>query len=430
MSTKQPSIAVMGLGYVGLPLAVALARHFPVTGFDIKPDRIAELLNGFDRTGEIDAPHLRSSTLHCTSDAQELAHKDIYIVTVPTPVTSNNMPDLTPLKKASEMVGKYLTKGAIVVFESTVYPGVTEDYCGPILEKHSGLKAAHDFFLGYSPERINPGDREHTVDKITKVVSGQTPEVAEKLAHIYGTMNHGNIFVAANIKTAEAAKVIENAQRDINIAFINEITIITKKLGVSIYDVLDAAGTKWNFLKFKPGLVGGHCIGVDPYYLAYCARMLGHEPQAILAGRRINESMGTFIASAIHEAILRKCKVANKQCRILILGLTFKEDVPDIRNTKVIDIIHSLSNAGHQVEVHDPLADAHEALEHLDINLLSSIDGLSDYDCVVGAVAHQGYKDFSAETFNLLMPQGGLVADIKNIWHGLSLSKGIDYWTL
>ena len=432
-SSISPSIAIIGLGYVGLPLAVALARQFSVIGFDLDDKRINQLKEGYDRTLEIEKEVLQNTTLKFTSQAHELHHQDIYIVTVPTPVTQDNQPDLVPLEKASETVGRALSKNAIVVFESTVYPGVTEEFCGPILEKFSGLKSGQDFFLGYSPERINPGDKEHTVDRITKVVSGQTAEVAEKLKQVYGAINNGNIFVARNIKAAEAAKVIENAQRDINIAFINEIATIVNKLGLSIYDVLDAANTKWNFLNFKPGLVGGHCIGVDPYYLAHCARKLEHEPEVILAGRRINENMGAFIAQEIHQKLLPNHTQeigTQNTTRILVLGLTFKEDIPDLRNTKVIDVIQELKTLGHSVDVHDSFADPIEAKKYYGLNLLKNFEGIGDYDCVVGAVAHHHYLSLSVEDFQQLLRPQGFIADIKNMWRTIQFPNEVRYWTL
>jgi UDP-N-acetyl-D-galactosamine dehydrogenase len=428
-SPKNTKIAVIGLGYVGLPLAVALAHHFSVTGFDIDENRIQELKAGFDRTHEIEASVLKASTLNFISNAEHLRTHDIYIVTVPTPVTEKNLPDLNPLKKASETIGKILTKNAIVVYESTVYPGVTEDFCGPILEAASTLKAGQDFYLGYSPERINPGDKKHTVDKITKVVAGQTPAVAATLKAVYGAINQGNIFVAQNIKTAEAAKVIENAQRDINIAFINEITSIVGKLGLSIYDVLDAANTKWNFLNFQPGLVGGHCIGVDPYYLAHCAKTVDHDPEVILAGRRINESMGQTIADAIHQK-LQQIASKKSKANILMLGLTFKEDIPDLRNTKVIDLIQALKKFGHTIDVHDPLADPEQARLHLNIDLLSNFSNAPQYDCIIGAVAHQPYLKLTTHDFEKLLMPHGLIADIKNMWRNTERPEGIHYWTL
>lgn len=423
MSEFSPKVAVIGLGYVGLPLAVALARHFPVTGYDISTRRVGELKAGEDRTGEIAGEALRASRLVTTDREDAIAGHDVYIVTVPTPVDVSNRPDLGPVRAASATVGRRLGRGATVVFESTVYPGVTEEVCGPLLEQASGLRCGQDFFLGYSPERINPGDREHTVDRITKVVAGQTPEVAEQLRKLYGAVTNGNVFVARNIKTAEAAKVIENAQRDINIAFINEVAMIFQKCGLSAYDVLEAAGTKWNFLRFQPGLVGGHCIGVDPFYLAFRAQQLGHDPEVILAGRRINDAMGGYIAGRIDERIRRNA-------RVLVLGLTFKENIPDLRNSKVVDIVAALTAAGHQVVVHDPMADPDEAREEYGVELIPRLNGLGRFDAVVGAVAHRVYGEMTRETLAGLLERDGLVADIKGIWRRLDLPAGLRRWEL
>lgn len=435
-----PKIAVIGLGYVGLPLAIALARHFEVTGFDINHNRIEELQRGYDRTHEITEATLIQTALRTTSDTAAIKGFDIFIVTVPTPVTDDQLPDLKPLEKASETIGKLLKKNSIVVYESTVYPGVTEEFCGPLLEKFSGLHAGQDFFLGYSPERINPGDKEHTIDRITKVVSGQTDAVAMHLRKIYGTINQDNIFVAKDIKTAEAAKVIENAQRDINIAFVNEIATIAVKLNLSVHDILEAANTKWNFIKFQPGLVGGHCIGVDPYYLAHCARTLNHEPEVILAGRRINENMGNFIATAIHQELLNlngathglmhEVQQQKQQKRILVLGLTFKENIPDLRNTKVIDVIHELKNKGHHVDVHDCYAKPEEAQALYNIRLIPSLIDAKDYDCVIGAVPHHDYLQIDVDQMKKLVRSGGLLADIKNMWRKKARPEGIRYWSL
>jgi UDP-N-acetyl-D-glucosamine/UDP-N-acetyl-D-galactosamine dehydrogenase len=416
-------VSIIGLGYVGLPLAVALARHFPTTGYDINRARISELRDGNDRTHEVASEVLRASALKMTADDTEIAGSDVFIVTVPTPVNGDNRPDLGAVLAACKTVGRRLTKSAIVVFESTVYPGVTEDVCGPVLEAESGLTCGRDFFLGYSPERINPGDREHTVERITKVIAGQTLAVVEVLRSIYGAINGGNLFVARNIKTAEAAKVIENAQRDINIAFINEVTMIFQKLGLSAHDVLDAASTKWNFLRFTPGLVGGHCIGVDPFYLAHRALEVGHDPEIILAGRRINERMGAYVAERVSERVAPKS-------RILLLGLTFKENVPDLRNSKVVDIVAGLRDLGHQVVVHDPLANREEALEHYGIEMAPTLDGIGVADAVVGAVAHSVYTDFTPSTFAKLLKPQGLVADVKAIWRHLELPSGIRRWEL
>ncbi|RAU21868.1 nucleotide sugar dehydrogenase [Paramagnetospirillum kuznetsovii] len=419
-STK---IAVIGLGYVGLPLAVALARHFPTTGFDISKDRIGELHKGFDRTDEVEPARLRASTLKLTANSGDIEGADVYIVTVPTPVDDANEPDLRPMISASGTVGRAMKKGAVVVYESTVYPGVTEDVCGPELERISGLTCGADFFLGYSPERINPGDREHTVDRITKVIAGQTPEVTALLTKVYGAVTTGGVFAAASIRVAEAAKVIENSQRDINIAFINEITQIFQKLGISIYDVLDASATKWNFLKFMPGLVGGHCIGVDPFYLARCAQNNGLHPEIILAGRRINDGMGPWIARQISAQLA-------PESRILMLGLTFKENVPDLRNSKVVDVIRTLRELGHAVEVHDPFADPAEATHEYGETLMASLDGAGGYDCLIGAVPHSPYLGFTDEAFSMLVRPGGLVADVKGMWRGMDIPEAVRLWRL
>ncbi|MGE5502830.1 MAG: nucleotide sugar dehydrogenase [Actinomycetota bacterium] len=421
--TQSKRIGIIGLGYVGLPLAVGIARHFHTVGFDISESRIAELRDGHDRTGEVDSARLRGSTIKLTANDADIRGLDVYIITVPTPVDLENRPDLGPVLKACATVGRAMAKGAVVVFESTVYPGVTEDICGPELEKHSGLKCGTDFFLGYSPERINPGDREHTVERITKVISGQTPEVTELLAKVYGSVTSGGVFRAASIRVAEAAKVIENAQRDINIAFINEITMIFKRLGISIYDVLEASATKWNFLNFKPGLVGGHCIGVDPFYLAQVALNNGHHPEIILAGRRINDGMGGWIAGRVADQL-------GPRSRILVLGLTFKENVPDLRNSKVIDVIRGLRLRGHAVDVHDPFADPDEAKHEYDEALMPSLDGVDGYDCIVGAVPHEPYAAFARETFETLLRPSGLVADIKGMWRAVALPDGMRRWEL
>ncbi|MFQ5957742.1 MAG: nucleotide sugar dehydrogenase [Alphaproteobacteria bacterium] len=415
-------ISVVGLGYVGLPLAVALARHFPVRGYDREGGRIAELRGGLDRTREVDSANLRATTLEFADDAAALAGSDVFIITVPTPVDGENRPDLTALRDASRTVGEQIRRGGIVVVESTVYPGVTEEICGPVIESASGLECGKDFFLGYSPERINPGDREHTVERITKVVAGQTPEVTERLAAMYGAITSGGVFVARDIKTAEAAKVIENAQRDINIAFINEVTHIFHRMGLSAHDVLDAAMTKWNFLDFRPGLVGGHCIGVDPFYLAHRAKELGHEPEIVLAGRRINDRMGLFVAAEI-------AALADKG-RALVLGLTFKENVPDLRNTRVVEIVRDLERRGLEVDVHDPLADADEAMQHCGVKLMKSLAEAQGYDLVVGAVAHDEYRDFTAATFERLAARRAVIADVRGMWRDIELPKGMRRWEL
>ncbi len=420
----QPSrIAVVGLGYVGLPLAVALARHYDVVGYDIAEARIAELVEGRDRTGEVPPERLTESTLRYTADPVALAGADLFIVAVPTPVDDEKRPDLDALLAASRTVGAHLARGALVVYESTVWPGVTEEVCRPVLECASGLVAGVDFHLGYSPERANPGDAVHSLERITKVVAAQSPGAVETLAAVYGAVTGGNLFIARDIRTAEAAKVIENAQRDINIAFVNEIAQIFCKLGLSTHDVLAAARTKWNFLDFAPGLVGGHCIGVDPYYLAHRAVEIGHNPEVVLAGRRMNDSMGFFVAGEVARRLERDSGP------VLVLGLTFKENVPDLRNTRVADMVSSLVEQGFAVDLHDPLADRAEARALFGIEPLPTLEG-GGYACVLGAVAHDSYRAFSTETFASLLRPGGLIADIKNMWGGMALPAGVRRWTL
>ncbi|MEZ5758741.1 MAG: nucleotide sugar dehydrogenase [Emcibacteraceae bacterium] len=423
--TPETRIVVVGLGYVGLPLAVALAKKFNVIGFDISEQRVSELKDGFDRTEEIERERLVASTLKVTSSVEDIKDAAVYIVTVPTPVDKKNKPDLTPVRSACEIVGPVIGKNSIVVFESTVYPGVTDEICGPILAEKSGLVCGEDFFLGYSPERINPGDKVHTVDKITKVISGQTPEVVDVLDELYCAVTTGGVFRAANIRVAEAAKVIENAQRDINIGFVNEITMIFQKLGISVYDVLEAAGTKWNFLKFTPGLVGGHCIGVDPYYLAERAKQINHDPRIILSGRAINDGMADFVAERI-------CAQLSGNGKILVLGLTFKENCPDLRNTKAIDLIAGLKVRGFQVDVHDASADPVEAKKFFNIDLKPNLADLKDhsYTAVVGVVAHDSYKDIPGSEFERLLEPGGLIADIKAMWQNIEKPKYIRKWQL
>jgi UDP-N-acetyl-D-glucosamine/UDP-N-acetyl-D-galactosamine dehydrogenase len=417
-------IAVMGLGYVGLPLAVQLARHFDVVGFDISAKRVEELRAGHDRTDEITRSDLEATKLKVTDQVADIRGSDIFIITVPTPVDAFGKPDLTAVRGASRTVAGALKAGATIVLESTVYPGVTEEICGPVIEEHSGLKQGKDFFLGYSPERINPGDREHTVDRITKVVSGQTVETAERLGAMYGAINGNRIFIAKSIKTAEAAKVIENAQRDINIAFINEVTQIFHRAGLSVYDVLDASRTKWNFLPFTPGLVGGHCIGVDPFYLSDLAQRLGHHPEVILAGRRINDAMGEYIADQIATQFGSK----KAKPRALVLGLAFKENVPDLRNSKVVDVVKGLERRGFQVDVHDSLVDADEAKEEYGIEPLAALPTNQRYDVLVGAVAHDEYKNLTPAAIASLVSEDGLVADIKGMWRTYVIPTTAQRW--
>jgi UDP-N-acetyl-D-galactosamine dehydrogenase len=421
---SSEQIVVVGLGYVGLPLAVALARSYSVIGLDIDERRVEELKLGIDRTREIEPDTLRASPLRLTSRAADAAGGDVYIVTVPTPVDERNRPDLGPVIGATRSVATLLDRSRkpIVVYESTVYPGVTEEVCGPLIEEVSGLQRSRDFFLAYSPERINPGDREHTVDKIQKVVAGENDAVVERLAAIYGAVTSGGVFRAASIKTAEAAKVIENAQRDINIAFMNEITQIFARLDLSIWDVLAAASTKWNFLPFQPGLVGGHCIGVDPYYLSHRAQQLGHNPEVILAGRSINDGMGRWVADSLHE------RRGGRAGSALVMGLTFKEDVPDLRNSKVIDVIRRLVDLGHDVTVHDPLGDAAEAKREYGVE--PAADALDrSYDLVVVAVPHSAYGQLDDAKVAGLVAEGGLLADLKNLYGGRRLAVP-DRWTL
>ena len=417
MNSCQTGVAVIGLGYVGLPLAVALAKRFPTTGIDIDSRRIAELQNGHDRTGEIESDRLAASSLALTRNPADCPPCQFYIVTVPTPIDAHNRPDLSLVEAASRTVGQMLPRAVdagrtpIVVYESTVYPGVTEDICGPILEEVSGKRCGQDFFLGYSPERINPGDREHTIDRITKVVSGQTPEVLDKVSDLYAAVTTGGTFRAASIKAAEAAKVIENAQRDINIAFMNEIAQIFGKMDLSVWDVLAAANTKWNFLPFTPGLVGGHCIGVDPYYLSHRAEELGHDPRVILAGRGVNDGMADWVAGELHAARGERPGTA------LVLGLTFKENVPDLRNSKVADLVAGLARRGHEVTVHDPRADAAEAVHEYGLALdRQALD--RRYDLVLLAVPHSEYLAMGEAALRALLNPGGTLGDLKGVLPG------------
>jgi UDP-N-acetyl-D-galactosamine dehydrogenase len=418
-----PNIVVIGLGYVGLPLAVSLARHFDVTGFDVDPIRIAELLARSDRTREVDADALRASSMKLTDDPAQCGGGGVYIIAVPTPVDQSNRPDLGAVMSATRSVAGMIeaAKRPTIVYESTVYPGVTEDICGPEIERASGLRRGKDFRLGYSPERVNPGDREHRIDVIPKVIAGEDPEVVEQLAQIYGAMTSGGVFRAASIKTAEAAKAIENAQRDINIAFMNEVAQIVSKIGVSVWDVLAAARTKWNFLGFEPGLVGGHCIGVDPYYLSHLAQSLGHNPQVILAGRETNDGMGAWIADALHEQ-------RGRAGSALVMGLTFKENVPDLRNSRSFDLVRRLQQLGHQVEVADPLAPPEEVEREHGL-LPTEPDGRS-YDLVVGAVAHRDYREMADDRLTGLVAPGGTLADLKGMWRKRSLGPDMNRWTL
>jgi UDP-N-acetyl-D-galactosamine dehydrogenase len=404
-------IAMIGLGYVGLPLAVEFGKMIPTIGFDINPARVKELEDGHDSTLEVDSENMQSATqLSYTSNSADIASANFFIITVPTPVDNYNNPDLTPLEKASETVGKRLKKGDYVVYESTVYPGATEEVCVPVLEKQSGLTYNKDFYVGYSPERINPGDKEHTVTKIKKVVSGSTPEAAAFINTVYQTVISAGTYLASSIKVAEAAKVIENTQRDVNIALINELSRLFNLLEIDTWEVLKAAGTKWNFLNFTPGLVGGHCIGVDPYYLTYKAEEIGYKPEIILAGRRINDGMGKYVASECIKLMVRK-GASLKGGRALILGITFKENCPDIRNTKVIDIYSELKSYNLEVDVFDPWANAKEVMDEFAIPLKESFTN-EKYDLIVAAVAHEEIKSFD---FSGQMNEPCVVYDVKNI---------------
>lgn len=393
----EVTIAVIGLGYVGLPLAVEFGKTRKTIGFDINHERIEELKTGYDRTLEVDKENLLSSSkLEFASDLEVLRQANFFIVTVPTPIDKNKRPDLTPLIKASQTVGKVLKKGDIVVYESTVYPGCTEEDCVPVLEKMSGLKFNQDFFCGYSPERINPGDKVHTVTKIRKITSGSTPEIAELVDEVYRSVIVAGTYKAASIKVAEAAKVIENCQRDINIAFVNELALIFDKMNIDTIEVLEAAGTKWNFLPFRPGLVGGHCIGVDPYYLTHKAEELGYNPQVILSGRRINDNMGAWVANKVVKLAIHKGHTVNKS-RALMLGITFKENCPDIRNSKVIDIIDELKEFGVAIDVYDPWADAAEVKHEYGLDLVAEPTGT--YDSIILAVSHDEFESFDYAKF-------------------------------
>ena len=425
---KQNKIAVIGLGYVGLPIALAFAKHFKVIGFDISQPRIDLMRNGVDPSKELDAEEFQDRDIFFTADAADLKEGNFFIVTVPTPVDEHYVPDLSYVLSASRLVGGALKKGDVVVYESTVFPGCTEEDCLPILEEVSGLKVGKDFKLGYSPERINPGDKEHTITKIAKVVSGNDEAALEIIADVYGSIIEPGVFKAKTIKAAEAAKVIENTQRDLNIALMNELAVIFDKMGISTHDVLEAAGTKWNFLKFFPGLVGGHCIGVDPYYLTYKAQQYGYSPEVILSGRRVNNNMPAYIAKKLTQSLLQIGKNPS-QCKILIMGLTFKEDVSDIRNSKVADLAREIM--GYSVNVHlvDPNASPNEVAHEYKLTLIDEPAG--NYDGIIVAVAHADYRKYSAADFRKLMNDSPILFDIKGICNEKDLRElGVSYWRL
>jgi len=432
LKSKADALAIVGLGYVGLPLAVALGRHFRVLGVDVSQRRVDELKNRHDRTGEVDFATVGADVdLTFTSDLADLSKARLILVAVPTPIDEYRSPDLTPVTKASESVGKNLVKGSVVVYESTVYPGLTEEICVPILERESGLKCGRDFCVGYSPERINPGDKVHRLETITKVVAGQDEATGKLLQAVYGTVVEAGTHLAPNIRTAEAAKVIENTQRDLNIALMNELAMIFDRMGIDTLDVLEASGTKWNFLPFRPGLVGGHCIGVDPYYLTFKAEAMGFHPQVILAGRQTNDSMGKHIAETTVKRLIRLDRKI-KGARVGVLGLTFKENVPDLRNTRVVDIIEELLDFGVDVLVHDAMADAEEAREELGIELCT-LDDMEELDALILAVSHSEYRKLTPETILpwFADPETALVIDVKGFFDRAALTRaGIAWWRL
>ena len=424
------TIAVIGLGYVGLPLAVEFGKKFRTIGFDLSAEKVAAYREFNDPTGEVASEDLRAATqLTCHTDPAMLREADFVVIAVPTPVDDAHQPDFTPLVKSSETAGRHLKRGAIVVYESTVYPGATEEVCIPILERESGMKWKQDFFVGYSPERINPGDKERTVTKILKVVSGDTPETLAKVQEIYGAVITAGVYPASSIKVAEAAKVIENTQRDLNIALMNELAVIFHKIGIDTLEVLKAAGTKWNFLPFRPGLVGGHCIGVDPYYLTHKADMLGYHPQVILAGRRINDGMGKYVAEqTVKEMIAAGSSI--KGASVIVLGLTFKENCPDLRNSKVIDVIRELQSYGCKVHVHDPVAASAEAEHEYGVQL-EHWDELPVADAIVAAVAHSEYLEMALPKLLGKLTPGGVFSDVKSSYNPAALLEaGVRLWRL
>ncbi len=424
------TVGIVGLGYVGLPLATEFGKRLPTIGFDLSAEKIANYRQFRDPTGEVSAEELRAADkLRCTTDPAELHAADVVIVAVPTPVKDARLPDFGPLKSASRAIGPHLKKGAIVVYESTVYPGATEEVCIPELERTSGKKWKVDFFVGYSPERINPGDKEHTLARIVKVVAGDTPATLDTVASLYSQVVTAGVHRASSIRVAEAAKVIENTQRDINIALMNELAVIFHRMGLDTGEVLEAAGTKWNFLKFKPGLVGGHCIGVDPSYLTYQAEKLGHHPELILSGRRINDGMGAFVAAETLKTMVSTYgKLTSGQ--VNVLGMTFKENCPDLRNTKVIDIVKELRNYGQQVAIHDPYADPAEAVAHYGVEL-AGWDNLPVADVLVVAVAHRAYLDMPLDQLLAKVRPGGCVIDVKSVLDRQAVAdRGFTLWRL
>jgi len=427
---NNTTIAVVGLGYVGLPLAVEFGKKYPTIGFDLSTAKVDAYRRGVDPTGEVASEELRAAKgLKVTSDPAALAEADFIIVAVPTPVDDAHQPDFSPLLGASESVGRHLKRGAIVVFESTVYPGATEEICVPVIERHSGMKWQRDFFVGYSPERINPGDREHSLTKITKVVSGDTPATLERVAEVYASIVTAGVHRASSIKVAEAAKVIENTQRDLNIALMNELALIFHKIGIDTMEVLHAAGTKWNFLPFRPGLVGGHCIGVDPYYLTHKADKLGYHPQVILAGRRINDGMGKYVADQTVKHMIQ-AGFPVKDAQVTVLGLTFKENCPDLRNSRVIDVVRELESFGAKVHVHDPIADPAEAQHEYGVELVPW-EKLPRAHAMVAAVAHREFARRPLDDFAAKIAPGGLYVDVKSQADAAAFNAhGVRVWRL
>jgi UDP-N-acetyl-D-galactosamine dehydrogenase len=428
--SNSPTVAVIGLGYVGLPLAVEFGKKYRTLGLDLSTEKVAAYQRFVDPTGEVSGDEMRAAThLTYSSDPAVLAAAEFLVVAVPTPVDDAHRPDFTPLIKSSESVGRHLKRGAIVVYESTVYPGATEEVCIPIIERLSGLKWKKDFFVGYSPERINPGDKLRTLTKIRKVVSGDTPETLATVERMYGSIIGAGTYSASSIKVAEAAKVIENTQRDLNIALMNELALIFHRIGIDTLEVLEAAGSKWNFLPFRPGLVGGHCIGVDPYYLTYKAEMLGHHPQVILAGRRINDGMGKYIAEQTVKQLI-EADLPVKGADVVVLGLTFKEDCPDLRNSKVIDVIRELQTYGVQVHVHDPVASTVDAENEYQVRLKSWAQ-LPRAQAIVAAVSHKEYKELTPAAIAEMTVPGGVFVDVKSIFDPLALATaGLRVWRL
>ncbi|WP_315546849.1 nucleotide sugar dehydrogenase [Lautropia mirabilis] len=424
------TVAVVGLGYVGLPLAIEFGKHFDTIGFDVSKAKVARLQQHNDVTGEVERGDFDlAKKLKITDDPKQLGQADVIVVAVPTPIDSARLPDFTPLVSASEIVGANMKRGATVVYESTVYPGATEEVCIPVLEKHSGMKWKQDFNVGYSPERINPGDKQHRLPTIVKVVSGDNPETLEKLAKLYETVITAGVHRASSIKVAEAAKVIENTQRDLNIALMNELAIVFERLGIDTLEVLKAAGSKWNFLPFRPGLVGGHCIGVDPYYLTHKAQMVGYHPEVILAGRRINDGMGQFIAEQTVKMLARQGLHTAGQT-VIVLGLTFKEDVPDLRNSKVIDVVRELEAYGINVLIHDPIADKEEAHEEYGVNLVDW-DKLPKANAIVAAVSHKAYQEQGLPALLDKLVDKGVFIDVKSAWDPAEIEKaGKAVWRL